>query len=114
MNDELEAAKAKHKQRVDRRAKFLSTLTPKQREVRDDYIGWLRWWRKKYAKLVVDIINNKTLIRRQGHNNALSLKWAVRRLDEQRREARMMLLARQAGKVDHQMKMEAKPTKRAA
>lgn len=103
---ELEAVKAKHKKRVERRAKFLATLTPKQRQVRDDYIAWVRWWRDRYKRLVDQLILNKAFIRKQGHNNLLSLTYAMRRLEEQRREARTMLLARVAGKVDYQMRLE--------
>jgi hypothetical protein len=108
---ELAALKADHKLRVERRAKFLATLTPRERQIRDGYIAWVRWWRKEYAKLVLEIIKNKKFIRVQGHNNLVSLKYATRLLEQQRLRARMMLFARVAGKVDYGMKME-EPTKK--
>lgn len=95
----------KHRKRVERRAKFLATLTPAQRRMRDDYIAWVRWWRKEYKELVSSITNNKKFIRQQGHNNVASLKIGMRRLEQQKLRARMMLLARVAGKVDYFMRI---------
>lgn len=108
--EEIAARTEQHKKRVERRAKFFATLTPKQRRVRDSHIAWVRWWRKRYVLLVNQITQNKKFIRRQGHNNLLQLKYAMRRLEEQKREARGMILARMASKVDYAMKIERKDT----
>lgn len=106
---EEDPRRVRHLKQVERRAKFLARLTPHQRKVRDNHIAWVKWWRKKYKQLVEDIIKNKKFIRRDGHNNLLTLKYNMRRLHQQQNEARMMLLARAAGKVDYQMMVEAKP-----
>lgn len=106
-DDEVAARTERYKKRVERRAKFLSTLTPHQRKVRDNHIAWVRWWRREYATVVEQIIKNKTFIRKYGHNNIASLKIASRRLENQKRQARGMVLARMASKVDYAMKVES-------
>lgn len=109
MTDEEVAARIlQHKKRVERRAKFFATLTPHERKVRDSHVAWVRWWRKEYKVLVEQISKNKAFIRHQGHNNLASLKLAMRRLENQRRQARGMVLARMASKVDYAMKIDRK------
>lgn len=104
--EEIAARTELHKKRVERRAKFFATLTPKQRKIRDSHIAWVRWWRKRYILLVESISKNKKFIRHQGHNNLIALKLAMRRLEEQKREARGMILARMASKVDYAMRID--------
>lgn len=106
--------RAKHLKDVERRAKFLATLTPSQRRLRDSHIAWVRWWRKEYKDLVAAITANKSFIRRHGVNNLATLKLAMRRLKGQRLKARTMLLARMASKVDYAMKVEQPKTQVAA
>lgn len=110
MTDEEIAARIElQRKRVERRAKFLAGLTPHQRIVRDSHIAWVRWWRREYKALVEQITANKKFIRRQGHNNVAQLKMAMRRLENQKRTARGMVLARMASKADYAMRMDAKP-----
>lgn len=105
-DEEIAARTEQHKKRVERRAKFLKTLTPHQRKVRDNHVAWVRWWGRKYAILVEQITKNKKFIRHQGHNNQASLKIAMRRLEEQKREARGMILARMASKAEYSILTE--------
>jgi len=111
---EEDPRRVKHLRSVERRAKFLATLSPHQRKVRDNHIAWVRWWRKEYAELVRQITISKAFIRRQGHNNLLALKHAMKRLHAQRVKARTMLLARVASKVDYAMKIDEKPVQKPA
>jgi hypothetical protein len=97
----------KYKKRVDNRAAYLATLTPKERRVRDDYICWIRYWRREYTALVKMIGANKRFIHQQGHNNLESLKLAMKRNEQMRLKARMMLFARQAAKVEHKRRTAA-------
>lgn len=105
---EEDPRRLKHLKDVERRAKFLSTLTPHQRKVRDNHIAWVRWWRKEYARIVDLIKKEKVFIRRTGHNNLFSLGMAMKRLQRNQLMARGMLLARVASKVDYQMKVNEK------
>ena len=101
--------KANHIKRRERRAKFLSNLTPKERLVRDDYVAWVRWWKKEYTRLSLAIRTNKTYIRTTGRN-APNACWIRQRLwDKQRLQARTMLLARHAGRIEYRNKTELKP-----
>lgn len=111
-DEEIAAYAAHHAKRVERRAKFLATLTPMQRKARDSHIGWVRWWRREYHILVDQLTKNKHFIRHQGHNNLMALKIAMKRLEEQKRRARGMVLARQASKVDYAMRVAAKAPER--
>lgn len=104
---ELEVIKARHKRRVERRAKYLATLSPKQRFARDRYIAWTRSWRAEYRILVKLISANKKFIRSSGHNNIYVLKGAMKRLEEQRFKARTLMFARTAAKREYQ-ELEAK------
>lgn len=110
--EEIAARTEQHNKRKERRAKFLATLTPMQRRARDSHIGWVRWWRREYHALVEQITKNKDFIRRGGHNNLASLKIAMRRLENQKRQVRGMILARMASKVDYAMRVAAKPVER--
>jgi hypothetical protein len=102
----MEALKARHTKAVERRAKYLATMTPKQRQIRDDYVAWVRWWKFEYKKLAKTIHNAKRFVRSEGHNNLETLKLAMRGLEKQRLRARTMLMAREYAKVDYQCKME--------
>lgn len=106
---EEDPRRAKRRKDVERRAKFLATLTPAQRTLRDNHIAWVRWWRKEYKTLVSDISQKKAFLRRSGHNNLLTLKHNMKYLHTLQRKARTMLLARMASKVDYQMKVDKKP-----
>lgn len=100
--EEITALVARHKKQVERRAKFLAKLTPKERKTRDSYIAYVRWWRKEYNQVTKNITVNKAFVRKQGHNNLASLKMAMRRLHTMRLQARTMLLARAAAKAHYQ------------
>lgn len=102
--EEIETRTVRYKKRVERRAKYLATLTRTQRRKRDDYIAWVRWWRKEYKELVTQISHTKHFMRNQGHNNLLSLKSAMARLEKLKRKARALLYARKASKEEHQQK----------
>lgn len=99
------AQKANHALRVERRAKYLATLTSKERRIRDDYLAWIRWWKREYTKLSLQIHKNKVFVRTQGHNNIETLKVMMRALEKQRLRARTMLLARPSALVEYQTKM---------
>lgn len=99
--------RAKHLKDVERRAKFLATLTPSQRRQRDNHIAWVRWWRKEYVRVVHLITLEKNFIKRQGHNNLFALSLAMKRLRRNQMVARGMLLARVASKVDYAMKVNS-------
>lgn len=96
----------RREKRKQRLAKYLATLTPKQRRTRDDYIHWLRWWKREYAKLSKTIHSQKKFVRTQAHNNLETLKQSMRGLELHRLRARTMLLARMAAVVEHTIKME--------
>lgn len=103
--------RAKHLKDVERRAKFLATLTPSQRRLRDSHIAWVRWWRVEYARVVHLIILEKNFIKRKGHNNLFALSLSMKRLRRNQMIARGMLLARAASKVDYAMKVSKEPVK---
>lgn len=96
---ELSGEQVRRNKRKERRAKYLATLTPKQRKVRDDYVAWLRWWKYEYGKLSKTIHSSKRFVRSDGHNNLETLKLTMRGLEKQRLRARTMLYARAAAKV---------------
>lgn len=96
---------ARRKVRVERRAKYLQTLTPRQRRCWDNHINFVRVWRKQYAEVVKGIILNKDFVRRQGHNNLQMLKLRNMELQQQRHEARMMLMARTLEKIEYSIDM---------
>lgn len=106
--EDLAALKLRHKKRVERRAKYLETLTPRQRRTRDDYVAWVRWWKHEYKRLSKTIQSSKAYARSKGINNLETLKITMRSLEKQRFRARTMILARMAAKVDFEMKMEGK------
>lgn len=92
----LIALKARHKKRVERRAKYLERLTPEERKHRDRHVAWIRRWRNEYKALAEMITRNKKFIRSQGHNNLKSLKMAMGLLQDQKYRAHTMLLGRMA------------------
>jgi hypothetical protein len=96
----------RHKKRVQRRAKFLETLTPKQRVTWDNHRAYIKWWRKEYAKLSQALHNNKLFVRTSGHNNLATLKNTMSAIRKQQLRARTMMMARMAVIVDYEMKME--------
>lgn len=100
--------KARHAKRVERRAKYLATLTPKQRITWDRHVEYIRWWRREYAKLAASLHKNKTFIRTPaGHNSLAMYKTTLKLIHQQRLRARTMMLARMAVSVDYVMAMEA-------
>jgi len=103
--EETDPVKAKHKKRVAARFMYLSTLTSDERRIRDDYIAWVRWWRREYAQLVLNIQTNKKFIRTYGHNNTQNLKLAMQRLHGMSYRARTMLMARVAAKAVYRLKL---------
>lgn len=97
--EEIELKIVRHKKRVERRAKYLATLTKEQRKARDKYVHWLRTWRINYKRLVVLITANKKFVREQGHNDLKALNAVRVTLERQRLEAHTMMLGRMAYKI---------------
>lgn len=100
--EELATLKARHKKRVERRAKYLARLTLKQRLIRDRYVAWMFKWRVEYHTIVRMITANKQFIRSPNHNNLYTLKSAMKRLEEQKFKARTLMFARTAAKQAYQ------------
>lgn len=106
---ELSDVKARHLKRVERRAKYLATLTPQQRRIWDDHVAYIRWWRREYDNLSTVLHRNKMFIRTPaGHNSLATYKSTMKSIHQQKLKARTMMLARLSASVQFIIKMEGK------